>query len=241
MAGKIDGNLSNMTWWLCIMMFSSCCIIKTTAFSVKPTRNEQFWKHCTASLLTHFLSGCVLIPHPVDASTLLTNGLFHTGFRITTTHYQSYANLLSHAGIPTLLVGDLEESDDTVESIQRDAASLLTHAATKPAGKDHHHHLLLVGHSRGAAVAALAATHLETEALVLLDPVDTSNKFVTAAILNNNQSPPPRNVLIVSTPYGGISSYYRVRYESACAPIGRLLLHNDRLYLTFFPFSFCLS
>ena len=71
-------------------------------------------------------------------------------------------------------------------------------------------------------MAALAATQRETEALVLLDPVDTSDGFVAAAITGAHATNVrvPHNVLIVSTPYGGKSSYYRVRYESACAPTG---------------------
>ena len=229
------------------MMTITCFIIKTTAFSMKPIRNEQFWKHCVTSLVTHFLSGCIVLPQPVDASPLVTDGLFHTGFRITTTHYQSYENLLSQEGISTLLVGDVEESDDTVESIQHDAISFLTHAATKP-GKDHHNHLLLMGHSRGGAVAALAATQRETEALVLLDPVDTSDHFVTEAITKadnavnadgKGKQSRPRNVLIVSTPYGGLSSYYRVRYESACAPTGTTT-QRHHTYYSFYS-SFCQS
>ena len=186
------------------------------ALSALVPRKQQFMKHCAASLLTHFL--CILQPHPTDASTIFTNGLFHTGFGITTTHYQSYAHLLSEAGIPTLLVGDVDESDDTALSMRRDAASLLAQDTTKPAGVDTH--LLLVGHSRGGAVAALAATQRETDALVLLDPVDTSDGLVLAAIAGGTKMQPPRHVLIVSTPYGGLSSYYRVRYESACAPTG---------------------
>ena len=146
--------------------------------------------------------------------------------------------------------------------------------------------LLFMGHSRGGAVAALAAaTYLQSYIstaytkgqrtaekinnsprnilladkiinfpkkvfLVLLDPVDSSEKTVMHAIQNSIQdleelsgisdnkgnnkesdkntnisltavSTWPWPVLIISTPYGGSSSYYKVPYESACAPVGR--------------------
>lgn len=141
--------------------------------------------------------------------------------------------------------------------------------------------LLLMGHSRGGAVATLAATmHLNavvrntkvgaaksvTESLisnpakallVLLDPVDSPKASALQAVMSSLQVIQNRDrsqfakslqkpdnsgtdtitisdqtkgfahtiwpwpVLIISTPFGGSSKYYRVPYESACAPVSR--------------------
>jgi hypothetical protein len=102
--------------------------------------------------------------------------------------------------------------------------------------------LLLMGHSRGGAVAALAMARLLSNysknlssnkvappspklLLVLLDPVDTEKRSVVRALRESysefglshaqggiDSSSWPFPVLIVSTPYGGSSSYYKVLY-----------------------------
>jgi hypothetical protein len=114
--------------------------------------------------------------------------------------------------------------------------------------------LLLLGHSRGGAVMALATVTFAKELLtsqlllrarmkkahsketprllpaaplltVLLDPVDTPDRYVASQILgtlkDSKSSRWPFPMLIVSTPYGGGSAYYKTKYDSACAPQGR--------------------
>lgn len=94
--------------------------------------------------------------------------------------------------------------------------------------------LLLVGHSRGAAAAvaafssliqSLASRNLRLR-LVLLDPVDTAGLEVLRSLDAYRQSfhsdsVVDHRILIISTPYGGRSSYYKTAFTSSCAPEGR--------------------
>ena len=81
--------------------------------------------------------------------------------------------------------------------------------------------LILIGHSRGGAVASIVASQLPSivKALILLDPVDDGDSTACNEIVSSNIHLPP--TLILSTPYGGFSSYYRKSYSSACAPPDR--------------------
>jgi pimeloyl-ACP methyl ester carboxylesterase len=113
-------------------------------------------------------------------------------------------------------------------------------------GENNGAEIVLVGHSRGGGAALIAASIMLRESakkdtpslqdsirLVLLDPVDTAEHDAVEWLRGKRQRQnqlrfndivkgvpfPP--VLIINTPYGGESSYYKVSYESACAPPGR--------------------
>jgi pimeloyl-ACP methyl ester carboxylesterase len=96
--------------------------------------------------------------------------------------------------------------------------------------------LLFSGHSRGGAVAALAASMFaasnpkRSTLCLLIDPVDTVDRRATKLLTQMRDDSPstysassfstqvPRT-LIVSTPFGGKSSYYRnAAFVSSCAP-----------------------
>ena len=85
--------------------------------------------------------------------------------------------------------------------------------------------IILMGHSRGGALAALSAMKEPSRvtAVVLLDPVDDNSMTLWNSLstrrCEGNPLPP---FFIVSTPYGGRSSYYKKAiFTSACAPEGR--------------------
>ena len=84
---------------------------------------------------------------------------------------------------------------------------------------------VLLGHSRGGAVALLATIRDPSllHAVVLVDPVDDSDLSLIQSISEQGFQSlylPPH--LLISTPYGGRSSYYKkTTFTSTCAPVGR--------------------
>ena len=190
-------------------------------------------------------------------------GILSTGYKLEAEQYQNIASSLSPTLKLTVLASD-DDADSSYESLVRDADRVLNTAKSlrtkeKKAGGEIP--LVLMGHSRGGCVVTLAAAvylkaaiarskndkayKLENSfppevLLILLDPVDTTDKIALHAIrdcLRATQTVPlqgkqsavakqipsawPWPVLIVSTPFGGSSSYYKVPYESACAPVSR--------------------
>lgn len=86
----------------------------------------------------------------------------------------------------------------------------------------------LVGHSRGGAVATLAAlatteTRKRVSGLILVDPVDDELRTVqTALLLAESNYTLEFPILVISTPFAGMmSSFYKTPYKSVCAPDGR--------------------
>ncbi len=82
---------------------------------------------------------------------------------------------------------------------------------------------VLIGHSRGAAVAAYSSASMEPSkkpnALVLIDPVDDERSTTIEYIRTSHHFP---RTYIVSTPFGGRSRYYKnATFESSCAPPSR--------------------
>ena len=94
--------------------------------------------------------------------------------------------------------------------------------------------------SKGAFSSNMIKAHRARILLVLVDPVDSAENIVLRALheslpshlpqeagtdktnaLNEENHSWPWPVLVISTPYGGYSSYYKTPYESACAPLGR--------------------
>jgi pimeloyl-ACP methyl ester carboxylesterase len=135
--------------------------------------------------------------------------------------YESYADALRKADIATWIqTGDDTDTanDNTAAALHRDAAAVLARNAK-------HASVVLIGHSRGGAVAAIAATDqngmksMKTPPLlVLLDPVDTTPPTALPLISAPTSATHPPPVLVVSLPYGGYSSFYKTYYASACAP-----------------------
>lgn len=212
-------------------------------------------------------------------------GVFSPGYKIDAEQY-SY---LVHPFTKLITAEAASDADSTISSLRNDA-NLCFQVGTKNWAVDVNDRmkekkfssLLFMGHSRGGAVAALAAAiHLNStthsnaiseviggrniphsapmkSVLMLLDPVDSSEGFVleelrkTMRIADSNKIGPtsvtrtskepeitnvrsqsssaeqgtssggwPWPVLIVSTPFGGQSKYYKVPYESSCSPVHR--------------------
>lgn len=211
--------------------------------------------------------------------------IFSPGYKIELEQYRNIA----YGAYPYTRSSIFATADDggsSNVSLRRDAEAVLSEVKrlvnvghTSKERKNLGYPLLLMGHSRGGAIATLAAImHLNavvlntkvgtdnsvidslvsspTKALlILLDPVDSSDNTAVMAVETSLQSIQlhdwshldkrlqksdysetntlsksdqsrlcniwPWPVLIISTPFGGSSSYYKVPYESACAPISR--------------------
>ena len=171
------------------------------------------------------LSFIALPALPVDyRGTVDTSILFATGFQIPAKHYRSYADGLMRF-LPSSSVQFVQDENaiDGSETIEQSAAKLsrqmqLAAAETRD--------VVLIGHSRGGAVAAfaVATTHLASpskiSALVLLDPVDDTEKHTIEALTSSSTVFPP--TLIISTPFGGSSRYYKSAvFDSICSPPDR--------------------
>lgn len=213
--------------------------------------------------------------------------IFSPGYKIELEQYRNIAYKEFPYTRSTILA-TADDGDSSNLSLNRDAEAVISEvkrlAIVGHTTKERDNlgfPLLLMGHSRGGAVATLAATmHLNavvrntkvgaaksvTESLisnpaksllVLLDPVDSPNNSALQAVIsslqviqnrdrsqfakslqkpNNSETDTitisdqtkgfahtvwPWPVLIISTPFGGSSKYYRVPYESACAPVSR--------------------
>merc|ERR1711871_231413 len=133
------------------------------------------------------------------------------------------------------------------ESIQTSSAGILEMMKRQDSKKEE---LVIIGHSRGGAVAVdasrkwiLSRRSPRISALILLDPVDDvdlstiksfSSSFSSSSISSPSfpntiaaRNPPSTAILfpptvIISTPFGGSSRYYKnANFESICAPRGR--------------------
>ena len=149
---------------------------------------------------------------------------FVTGFLIPKAQYTSLSSELVKADVcsssPIKYVedsNDLSDKQDIPSSSSRLKALL-------PSGSKYENSILF-GHSRGGAVAAYTAASLAADtidrpvALVLIDPVDDT-KLTTIEKISKSQSIP--STLIISTPFGGRSKYYKnAVFESSCAPTSR--------------------
>ena len=195
-------------------------------------------------------------------------GIFFTGYKLEAGQYRTLLASLSPA-IKLTTASAADDADSSLDSLNHDANNVLSEVKLLGYSfeylttmdnvdeKDAYNHppLLLMGHSRGGAVVALAATkylkatrkmkgasslnmdaHRPRILLVLVDPVDSAENTVLRALheslrsyagkdtinASGEQNPSwPWPALIISTPYGGYSSYYKTPYESACAPSGR--------------------
>ena len=208
---------------------------------------------------------------PINSSSAV--GLFFTGYKLEAGQYRTLLASLSPA-IKLTTISSADDADSTLESLNYDANKIISEVKLLGYSfeylttmdnrdeKDAYNYppLLLMGHSRGGAVMALAATkylkatkkskgafssnmikaHRARILLVLVDPVDSAENIVLRALheslpshlpqeagtdktnaLNEENHSWPWPVLVISTPYGGYSSYYKTPYESACAPLGR--------------------
>ena len=208
---------------------------------------------------------------PINSSSAV--GLFFTGYKLEAGQYRTLLASLSPA-IKLTTISSADDADSTLESLNYDANKIISEVKLLGYSfeylttmdnrdeKDAYNYppLLLMGHSRGGAVMALAATkylkatkkskgafssnmikaHRARILLVLVDPVDSAENIVLRALHESLPSHLPQEagtdktnalseenhswpwpVLIISTPYGGYSSYYKTPYESACAPLGR--------------------
>lgn len=95
-------------------------------------------------------------------------------------------------------------------------------------GFDANSYLLLIGHSKGGAILTYLLSrfsgnmnrNFRRTCLILFDPVDTADNDAIREIKRCSFCNFVRT-LIISTPYGGRSTYYNTNYESSCAPRGR--------------------
>ena len=174
----------------------------------------------STSLLGPVLPGQAATALPLPALAIIS-----PGYLLQPRQYESYVEALRKASIPTIVQTGSEidrANDNTAAALHRDATAVVER-------NPQHVPVVLIGHSRGGAVAAIAATEMNgmkrPPMLVLLDPVDTSPPTALSLIATPPTAPPTAQaltpVLIVSMPYGGYSSFYRTYYESACAPAQR--------------------
>lgn len=255
------------------MLISTTClvilhIIGSKAHVIQRTNSLQAnipWcfdhKNLHASVFITVLASSLHRPIAAEAILPITSnsnifGILFTGYKIEANQYNSLAKSLSSHIDFSILTG-ADDADSTIDSLIIDAEAVLTEAQRSNSGiknlalyqenkVEMGNPLLLMGHSRGGAVAALAATkllqnnskmrksnkslstdkldiYLPKLLLVLLDPVDTEKGSVVRALQESYaQFDSSRTqagtdssiwhfpVLIVSTPYGGFSSYYKV-------------------------------
>ena len=170
----------------------------------------------------------------------VSNLILCCGYLIEASQYQHYAQSLHPQYLLTVPSPTTNSSSilDDANLILRNAQTMLDISAHKAESKTCVD-LLIIGHSRGAAAAAAAFSSLTQSQsnqqlhlrLVLLDPVDTidlevlrfmeenlSHSSASSSLSSNNFD---HRILIVSTPFGGRSKYYKTTFTSACAPFGR--------------------
>jgi pimeloyl-ACP methyl ester carboxylesterase len=199
---------------------------------------------------------CLKLPEKSGATDVYTSSyspvsVFSPGYKIEVQQYKKILDQIYPNSKPTVLAA-ADDADSTIESLKHDAQSVLNEASrlfvASNKGQNHLSSMILMGHSRGGAVAALAAATLLNSTtgnerrdavlsniehitvlppkvlLVLLDPVDSSERVVLNSLresITRSNSAWPWPVLVISTPFGGSSAYYKVPYESACAPATR--------------------
>lgn len=119
-------------------------------------------------------------PAPTRSDSMLPPravGVIATGFTISPDQYSFYASLLEDLAIPTIVFNDQSTMRNAV-SLSEGVTKLLDEAEAVACGLEGRHKLplFLVGHSRGAKLAALAAIRSTrpVSGLVLLDPVDAT-------------------------------------------------------------------
>ena len=214
--------------------------VERTLF-ISTSCSSTYRRHCWESIVAAVLAWQWAVAPPawastvssVSSSSLPTLAIISPGYLIQPRQYESYAEALRKADVATLIQSGNEAdsaNDNTAAALYRDAVAVVGQNAK-------HVPVVLIGHSRGGAVAAIAAMSLNNEEtpplLVLLDPVDTMPPTALLAISSTTTTPTTTPtattatttqsapVLIVSLPYGGYSSFYKTYYESACAPAQR--------------------
>jgi hypothetical protein len=137
------------------------------------------------------------------------------GFLIDAEFYTSYLDLLKPSK------SFVFPSNINNKTLMEEASSLAIEIKNQVTKEN----IILLGHSRGAAVVSVASCLLSQESFIhrlytiLLDPVDSNDLVAQSSI--QNCKVPFKAPLIVSTPYGGSSTYYNVTYTNACSPNGR--------------------
>ena len=177
-----------------------------------------------------------LVSSTVMANTVISSShrqskvvlFFCPGFLIDSKFYSSYLKLLNPA--KAFVFAQLDNSTFTEE------ANSLVNEVINQVAEDCK--IVLMGHSRGGAVVSIALCLLAQRKMnlqenniftVLLDPVDTA-EHTALSFIRNCKTNSLTKALLVSTPYGGTSSYYKVNYESSCAPNSR---NSDAFFAAF--------
>lgn len=137
--------------------------------------------------------------------------VFCPGFLLPRSFYALWEEEL-RAALPSRLY---VHASDGRDSLAESAAALL--ATVRGLRLPARARLLLCGHSRGGAVALMAAPALAAHSLVV-DPVDDAALSAAAAVEKGGAG---GRALLVATPFGGRSAYYGASFASSCAPAGR--------------------
>lgn len=143
---------------------------------------------------------------------------FCPGFLISSEFYSSYMKLLNPTEI--FIFSQIDNSTLTQE------ATALVNEVINNMTSDCN--IILMGHSRGGAVVSIASCLLSERKInlyeniftVLIDPVDTADQ-TALSFIRSSKAASLTKTLLISTPYGGSSGYYKVNYESSCAPNSR--------------------
>ena len=159
---------------------------------------------------------------------------FVPGFQLDRSYYGSIAKVAANEA--SIYFHYLDGPEHTSAGTIEDASALMVEkirrsvAGWEKRGEDR---LVLMGHSRGAAVAALALLGMQAISfdgnisLIQVDPVDDSrNTAIRALHDRSNRAYLDKissrlSIFIMSLSYGGYSSYYKQRLVSSCAPEGR--------------------
>lgn len=245
----------------------------STAAMERMVTNRGVYDSMRLTLTSMSIALCLKIPGKSGATDLplafLSSpvSVFSPGYKIEVQQYQKILEQIFPYSKATVLA-QADDADSTTESLKHDAQGVLNEASKlfveSKKGRDEVSSMVLMGHSRGGAVAALAAAmyldsmtgnerrdkvtlNIENTTLlpvnvllVLLDPVDSSEHVVLESLresMTKVNSSWPWPVLVISTPFGGSSAYYKVPYESACAPATRNGDAFSDLFLSFEPSS----
>jgi pimeloyl-ACP methyl ester carboxylesterase len=244
----------------------------STAAKARMARHHGVHDGLRLTLTSMSIALCLKLPEKSGATDVYTSScsqvsVFSPGYKIEVQQYQKILDQIYPNSKPTVLAA-ADDADSTIESLKQDAQGVLNEASRLFAASNKCQNnlpsMILMGHSRGGAVAALAAaTFLNSTTgnerrdavlsniehvtllppkvlLVLLDPVDSSEHVVLDSLqesITRSKSAWPWPVLVISTPFGGSSAYYKVPYESACAPATRNGDAFSEILMSYMPSS----